>query len=112
MEIEHSIDNGSETWTFAGDDDVLRVSVTRSSREYEVLVGAAEFVRDEPLEGRMRATLAAALAAVYGVTAVGEMDREMWIVEGRPSGEHLARAAGTTIEGLADELFAHLESLG
>ena len=112
MEIEHTVSEDGEEWTHEVEDDILGVSVTRDEGVYQVFVGAAEFVREEPLEGRLRSAVAAALSNVKGVQSVFEEDREVWVVEGRPSGEELARAAGDAVRILADELRAHVEQLG
>jgi hypothetical protein len=109
MEIQY---DGDE-WTYAGDDDVLGVSVTSGEEgSFQVFVAAAEFVREEPLEGRLRAAVARELAAVEGVEEVFEEDREVWTVEGTPSGEALAKAVASVVNTLHQELQDHLDTLG
>ena len=111
MLIEHSVDPDAEEWTYEVEDDAIGVCVVRDEDGFQVIVNAAEFVREQPLEGRLRAAVAAGLTRVPGVKDVFEEDREVWIVEGRPSGEDLARAAAEAIGTLADELRAHLDQL-
>lgn len=48
---------------------------------------------EEPLERELRRGMASALSGVAAVVAVDEEDREVWRVEGSPSGEELLRAA-------------------
>jgi hypothetical protein len=57
---------------------------------WHVTVWVMEFVRDEPLEGELRRRVGAALRKVSGVKKVAEEDREVWVVDGAPSGEALA----------------------
>jgi hypothetical protein len=68
---------------------------------WRVTVWVMEFVREEPLEGELRARIAAALRAVPGVTKVLEADREAWDVHGEPSGAALVSAVGAVVDGFA-----------
>jgi hypothetical protein len=76
-----------------------------------VTIYAAEFVREDPLEQRMRAAVDAALRAVPGVEDVAEEDREVWIVAGDPSGEALVRAAADALDRLQGDIREHIRSL-
>lgn len=76
-----------------------------------VVVGVAEFLREEPLEGEMRASVDRALRGVPGVSEVTEEDREVWIVAGQPSGEDLVRAVSEAVDQVADRAREHVASL-
>jgi hypothetical protein len=67
---------------------------------------------EEPLEGELRRGMASALSGVAGVVAVDEEDREVWRVEGSPSGEELLRAAARVVDALADGARDRIDSLG
>jgi hypothetical protein len=68
----------------------------------------AEFLREDPLERELREAMAAALQGVPGTTDVEEEDREIWHVEGEPSGAALVRAAAVVVDGLAARAKAHV----
>jgi hypothetical protein len=70
-----------------------------------------EFVREKPLEGDLRRAIASQLSSVAGVTAVAEEDREVWVVEGTPSGRDLVEAAGRALDSLAGRSRQHYEGL-
>lgn len=99
-----------EEWIRETDEpDVRNVGATRwPDGEWQVSIWAAEFVREEPLESRMRQRIADSLRAVSGVTDVSEEDREMWHVSGNPTGADLTGAAAAAIDSLADEIRAHM----
>jgi hypothetical protein len=79
---------------------------------WHVSVWAAEGVREEPLESRMRNQIAVGLQAVAGVTNVSEGgNREEWFVTGSPTGSDLVRAAAEVIDSLADEIRRHIRRL-
>jgi hypothetical protein len=80
----------------------------RTAWSWSVIIGAAEFVREKPLESEMRRAVATALRSVPGVTEVAEDDREVWVVAGTPTGEALATAAADAVDGLADRIRAHI----
>jgi hypothetical protein len=79
---------------------------------WAVSVDAAEFVREEPLESEMRTCVREALLTVAGVTSVEEEDREVWRVEGTPTGPDLLTALGAALDTLEEKFRAHMESLG
>jgi hypothetical protein len=95
--------------------DVRRVEALKRRGQTEwpwsVHISAAEFVREEPLEGELQRAVADGLRSVPGVAKVVHEDRERWIVAGAPSGEALARAAAAAIDGLAARIRAHIQSL-
>jgi hypothetical protein len=78
---------------------------------WRVTIYAAEFVREDPLEQRMRSAVDAALRTVPGVEDVAEDDREVWIVAGDPSGEALVRAAAEAVDRLQGDIRKHIQSL-
>lgn len=70
--------------------------------QWSIGVSVMEFVREDPLESRMRAAIDAALRAVSGVTDVAEEDREIWIVDGQPSGWQLVQAVAKAVDSFAN----------
>jgi hypothetical protein len=76
--------------------DALGVDAARFDGEtewaWQVGVNAMEFIRADPLESEVRSAFAGALRSVPGVRQAEEEDREVWIVDGDPSGEDLVRA--------------------
>jgi len=106
--------DGEEGWERLVDDDVLGVEAIKvrdGEWPWQVILAVAEFVRDDPLEIELRERMAAALRAVPGVTDVAEEDREVWIVNGRPSGEALVRAAARVVDELAPRLRDFMDGL-
>ena len=79
----------------------LSVSRSRWAEEWSLWVNAAEFIRDEPLEGEFRSGLDAALRAVPNVTDVREEDREVWIITGTATGPELIAAASVVVDSIA-----------
>jgi hypothetical protein len=79
---------------------------------WSVVVGVAEFLREDPLESELRQQMDAALRAVAGAERVWEDDREAWGVAGAASGEALLRAAAGVVDHLADRARAYIDSLG
>jgi hypothetical protein len=112
MEISHDTTASGEEWVTGQGDDARMVDVLRTHQGFwSVSLAAAEFVRTEPLESRMREAVAAAIEAVPGVTEAWEEDREVWSVDGDPSGEALLRAVAVALEPLADDITAHIAGL-
>jgi hypothetical protein len=96
-------------WRRVTDDpDVLGVSASPDDVNvadgWQVWVNAMEFVREEPLEGELRRRIAGALLSVAGVEMAEELDREVWVVTGAPSGEALVGAVGAVVDDLADRI--------
>lgn len=95
-----------EGWHRLTDEPDLRgVEAYRSDDEdlpWQVTACVAEFLREEPLEGELRASMATALRAVPGVSDVAQEDREVWLEPGRPSGRDLVAAAARVVDSLAD----------
>jgi hypothetical protein len=113
MDINYESSPEGEEWLYGEDDEVRYVDVTKSEQGgIQVSVGAAEFVREEPFESRLRAAILNAINSVDGVESAAEEDREVWFVEGEPSGEALARSVGAAIDSMYDELSAYVDSLG
>ena len=71
---------------------------------WQVVIGAQEYFRQDPLGLELRQRLQTALSAVPGVTYAGEQDNETWEVSGSPSGEALCRAAANVLDELADRM--------
>jgi hypothetical protein len=103
--------DGVEGWVRAGGEFELVEAVRHPAGFWHVAVAAMEFVRSEPLESELRAAIAVALGAVPGVETVDEDDREVWLVTGEVSGEGLVDAVAGVIDGRADALARHLDSL-
>lgn len=97
------------------DDDLRGVGASKIAAvgdwPWQVFVSMAEFVREEPLETEMRTAVDAAIRSVPGVTDVAEEDREVWIVEGTPSGEALVRAVGAAVDPLVERAAALLDAM-
>ena len=103
--------DGDEGWIRETDEPELRdLEASRYDEDWQVTVAVAEFLREEPLEGELRRGMASALNGVAGVVAVDEEDREVWRVEGSPSGQDLLRAAARAVDALADAARDHLDS--
>lgn len=108
-EVDEELD---EEWIRETDEPHVRnVGASRWPVDgWQVTVWAAEFVQEEPLESRMRKAVGDSLESVSGVTGVWEEDREVWHVEGSPTGAELVRAAASAVDSLADEIRAELSS--
>src|SRR5690349_8161817 len=97
---------GDERWNRLTDDpgiggvEVIR-SMTNGPWQWSVTVWVMEFIREDPLESEIREAMAAELRAVPGVARVSEEDREVWIVDGSPSGENLTQAAAKVVDRFA-----------
>jgi len=108
---------GNERWQRLTDEpdirgiEVIR-SMTRGPWQWSVIVGVMEFIREDPLEAEIRQAMAAELRAARGVARVSEEDREIWVVDGSPSGEELTRAAAKVVDRFAERTREHYESLG
>ncbi len=107
--------DGEEAWERLTDEPDVRgveaVKVGEGEWPWQVIVSAAEFVREDPLEAELRQGMAAALRGVDGVADVAEEDREVWIIDGQPSGEALVRAAAQVVDDLAPRLRSHIDGL-
>lgn len=85
-----------EEWQSVTDDvEVLGVDAYRHDADtwpWQVFVSALEFVRSEPLETELATAITDALQIVHGVERAVREDREVWAIEGSPSGDDLVRA--------------------
>jgi hypothetical protein len=100
-----------ELWQRLTDEPDIRGIEAWADSEFEgwcVEVSAQEFIRHDPLGTELRRRMQAALSAVEGVTEVDQHDNESWLVNGRPSGQQLTRAAATVVDELADQLRAEM----
>ena len=109
--------DGVEGWDRLTDDPEIRgVEAVRNQSEgswqWSVTVWAMEFVRQVPLEATLQAAIEAGLREVPGVTRVAHDDREVWVVDGSPSGEELAQAAAVAVDGLETDIRSLYEALG
>jgi hypothetical protein len=92
-----------QEWSRETDDEFRGMTATKSDDYmWQLWVGLAEHLREEPLESEMRREMERALRTVPGVTDVTEGDREIWDVDGSPSPEALIEAAGTVVDALAE----------
>lgn len=111
VEYERVDDEESVGYGRVVDDDLRMVDVTvvdlGDPWPFQVGVAMAEFVREEPLESRMRREVEAALRGVDGVRDVAEEDREVWVVAG---GEADPVALLTAVARVVDRLAPQLES--
>jgi hypothetical protein len=71
---------------------------------WQVTVAAMEFVRGGTTEADLRLAIHSAITEVPGVTAVSEGDREVWDVEGTPSGPELVSATAAVVDRFADQI--------
>lgn len=76
---------------------------------WSLCINVAEFVTQQPLEGQFRARIGAAIAAVQGVSAIEEADREVWVVAGEIAGEALVEAVLTVLLEMAGELHSAVQ---
>jgi hypothetical protein len=110
-EIDDELAEGWLRWP-EDDSDVRGVGADRwldaDNWPWRVSVAAMEFVREEALEGELRQAMGAALKGVPGVTAVAKVDREVWVVDGDPSGEALVKAAAEVIDRFTDRIRSHM----
>lgn len=102
-----------EAWQRLTDDpDVRGVEAGRHEGPegwyWNVTIGVAGFLREDPLETELRQRIGSALRGVDGVADVAEEDREVWYVTGTPSGEALVRAAAKVVDDLADRARSHI----
>jgi serine/threonine protein phosphatase PrpC len=93
--------------------DIRDVGVARWDRPFpwQVYVNVMEFVRVEPLETELRTAIRTALLRVDGVTDVVEEDREVWMIEGTPSGQDLLDAAASVVDSMSGQLRHFYNSL-
>jgi hypothetical protein len=108
---------GNQGWQRLTDEpDIRGVEVIRFNTDgpwqWQVVVSVMEFIREDPLEAELREAMAAALRAVPGVARVHEEDREVWVVDGSPSGEKLTHAAARVVDDFAARTRDHYEQLG
>ena len=108
---------GNQGWQRLTDEpDIRAVEVIRSTTDgpwqWQVVVAVMEFLREDPLEAELREAMASALRAVPGVVRVSEEDREVWIVDGSPSGEKLTHAAARVVDDFAERTRDHYKQLG
>ena len=98
------IDEEIEQEWVRNSDDEFRSIGAHKPHDYvwQVTIGLAEFLREEPLESEMRREMDRVLRAVSGVSNVIEGDREVWDVAGSPTGEDLVRAAAGVVDGIAE----------
>jgi hypothetical protein len=90
--------------------DAQGVDVTKQAGAGEwawrVTVSAMEFIREDPLESMLRAEIVTALRAVAGVKRAEADDREVWVVDGTPTGQALVDAVGAVVDRHADAIRA------
>jgi hypothetical protein len=104
------VEDADEAWERVTSDwEVRGVEAARrdDAGGWQVTVAVMEFVREDPLEGKLRRRIAAALRSVGGVDTAVEEDTEVWFVTGAPSGEALVRAAAEVVDDLADQTRAY-----
>lgn len=106
-----------ERWQRLADDtDISGVEVVRTSTtgpwQWSVTVEAMEYIREDLLETEIRRAMAAELQAVPGVERISEEDREVWVVDGSPSGEELTRAAANVVDRFAERIREYCERQG
>lgn len=113
-QIEPGDSEVAEEWGRVVDqgDDSLGVDAIQwryeTEWQWQVIVGAMEFLREDPLESEVRSAIDRALRSVPGVRSVVEEDREVWAVDGTPSGEDLVRATAEAMAPFEDRIRAEV----
>jgi len=105
--INKTEEDGFVEWIHQTEDaDILGVSASQEvgDEEWSVFISVAEFVREEPLEGKFRELMAKSLSEVEGVSSVEEEDREVWLVEGNANGKELVMASVKALKSIYPEL--------
>ena len=113
MVIEKTEEDGLIEWSHqAAEPEIFGVSASQEEDDeyWAVFVSAAEFVREEPLESKLRSAVASALASVPNVTSVEEEDREVWVVEGDVNGKELVASTVAALKSIYPELKAYLDA--
>ena len=115
-QVEPEDEEVLEEWVrITEEEDLLGVSATRTADDkwpWRVWPHAAEFVREEPLQSQLFASITTALENVPGVKQAAQDDRECWVVQGHPSGENLVRAIAIALDSLAEPLRKFYSSHG
>jgi hypothetical protein len=109
---DDEVDGEEERVRVTDEDQIRGVDALRRDTDswpWTVFISVAEFVRHQPLEGDLDKGVTEALMAVAGVTDVIRDDREVWIVEGAPSGPDLVRAAALVVDSLAPRCRAYID---
>jgi len=108
----------SRAWTRGAawaDDQITAVDALRLRGEkewpWQVIVPVMEFIREEPLESELVATITTALNGVRGVREAGQDDREVWIISGRARGKALVAAVAAVLDPLEGRLRQHIDSI-
>jgi hypothetical protein len=103
VRLTPSDDEIEQEWARDTGDELRDMTASRwHDGLWQLWVGLADQLREEPLESEMRLEMQRVLKTVPGVTTVSEGDREIWDVEGSPSAEDLIAAAGTVVDALAE----------
>ena len=105
---------GEEAWNrLSGEPHLFGVEAMRLADPpgWQVSFWVLEYVREEPLESRLRSEIERHLRAVTGVLDVQEEDREVYWITGAVSGEQLAIAGAAAVDSLTDELRSHYNAL-
>jgi hypothetical protein len=113
VEAEDSDESWERDVDDADDGEVRFVEAIRNDPggDWQVAVAAMEFVREGPLEGELRRRIVTALRSVEGVEAADEMDTEVWLVTGTPTGPDLVRAVAEVLDDLAGQTRAYADGL-
>ena len=98
------------------DDDLRAVHAVRIRESmgwpWYLSLGAAEFLREEPLETDFREAVTSALRGVRGVRAVEQEDREVWLVAGHfISGKALVTAVDRALTLLEPRMRQHMAEI-
>jgi hypothetical protein len=98
--VDHEVE---QEWARETGDELRDMTASKwHDGAWQLWIGLADHLREEPLESEMRLAVENALRAVPGVTNVTEGDREIWDVNGSPSPEALIEAAGAVVDALAE----------
>ena len=101
---------------FVEDEDLQGVAASLhqgvgSMSWWNVSVSPMEFCRTEPLEQDLSDAITGALSAVPGVATAQHEDREIWVVQGSPTGPALVTAAAAIVDGFLPQIEKELDDL-
>ena len=100
-------------WIHETNDEILGVSASQElgDENWSVFISVAEFVQEDPLEGKLRKLIVNSLSSVDGVSCVEEEDREVWLVEGSTDGKELVKVCVQSLTSIYDELSEYMNEI-
>lgn len=116
MQVEVTQLSESEWARVIDDEDLQGVAASLhqgvgSTNWWSVSVSAMELCRTDPLEGELCDAITTSLAAVAGVSTAFQEDREVWTIEGDPTGPALVMAVASTVDHFLPRIEQELDNL-